>query len=85
MITESYQDYKGYIIRLRAVTGGGFGYAIIKKIDSDKSPNGIKKVYLRKQVFDFIEPDKLLFKAKNYIDNFENKLIEKFDRIHKRS
>jgi hypothetical protein len=83
MITESYQDYKGYTIRLRAATGGGFGYDIIKQINNDKSPNGVKKVYLRKQIFDFIEPNKLLFKAKNYIDNFENKLIEKFNKINR--
>lgn len=81
MITESFQEYKGYTVRLRAVTGGGFGYAIIKDIQHTSSPNGIKKVYLRKQIFDFIEPEKLMFKAKNYIDNFEHKLIEKFNKI----
>ena len=74
MITESFQEYKGFIIRLRASTNGGFGYAIIKEKES-------KKLYLRKQIFDFIESDKLLFKAKSYIDNFEDRLIEKYNKI----
>ena len=72
MITESFQEYKGFTIRLRASTNGGFGYAIIKQKES-------KKIYLRKQIFDFIESDKLLFKAKSYIDNFEDVLIKKFN------
>ena len=37
MITESFQEYKGYIIRLRAVTGNGFWYSIIKQ-----TPNHFK-------------------------------------------
>jgi hypothetical protein len=74
MTTESFQEYKGYIIRLRASTNGGFGYAIIKQIES-------KKLYLRKQMFAFIEPDKLLFKAKSYIDNFEDVLIKKYNKM----
>ncbi len=74
MITESFQEYKGYVIRLRASTNGGFGYAIIKQIES-------KNLYLRKQIFAFIEPDKLLFKAKSYIDNFEDILIKKYKRM----
>jgi hypothetical protein len=74
MTTESFQEYKGYIIRLRASTNGGFGYAIIKQIES-------KNLYLRKQIFAFIEPDKLLFKAKSYIDNFEDVLIKKYNKM----
>jgi hypothetical protein len=74
MTTESFQEYKGYIIRLRASTNGGFGYAIIKQIES-------KNLYLRKQIFAFIEPEKLLFKAKSYIDNFEDILIKKYNEI----
>jgi hypothetical protein len=76
MITESFQEYKGFTIRLRASTNGGFGYAIIKQKES-------KKIYLRKQIFDFIESDKLLFKAKSYIDNFEDVLIKKFNEIQR--
>jgi hypothetical protein len=74
MVTESFQEYKGYTIRLRASTNGGFGYAIIKRIES-------KNLYLRKQIFAFIEPDKLLFKAKSYIDNFEDILIKKYNKM----
>ena len=74
MITESFQEYKGYTIRLRASTNGGFGYAIIKQIES-------KNLYLRKQIFAFIEPAQLLFKAKSYIDNFEDILIKKYNKM----
>jgi hypothetical protein len=83
MVTESFQEYKDYIIRLRAVTGGGFGYAIIKKVKSKTSPNGIKNLYLKKQSFDFIQPSALLFKAKSYIDNFEDVLIKKYNETYK--
>lgn len=78
MITESYHNYKGYIIRLRAVTNNGFWYAIIKQIPNETSPNGIKNIYLRKQGFNFILPEKLLEKAKNYIDSYPNNLENKF-------
>lgn len=80
-ITESFQNYKGYIIRLRAVTDNGFGYAIIKEITNSSSPDGIKKLYLRKQTYFFIEPEKLLLKAKNYIDNYSDKLEEKLKQL----
>ncbi len=80
MITESYNYYKGYTIRLRAVTGNGFWYAIMKQKPNPKSPNGIKNVYLRKVGFNFIKPEELLQKAKNYIDNFENQLIVKYEK-----
>jgi hypothetical protein len=42
--TNPFQEYKGYTIRLRASKNGGFGYAIIKQIES-------KNLYLRKQIF----------------------------------
>lgn len=81
MITESFQSYKGYTIRLRAVTNGGFGYAIIKYTPNESSPNGQKAIYLRKEVYTYINPDILLSKAKNYIDNFEDMLIIKFNKL----
>lgn len=81
MITESFQVYKGYIIRLRAVTGNGFTYDIIKQKPNKSSPNGMKNIYLRKVSYLYIEPDKLLSLAKNYIDKFENNLIEKYNRL----
>lgn len=81
MITESFQKYKGYIIRLRAVTGNGFTYDIIKQKPNELSPNGMKNIYLRKVSYWYIKPDILLSKAKNYIDNFENNLIEKYNKL----
>ena len=81
MITESFQNYKNYIIRLRAVTNNGFWYAIIKEIPSSSSPDGVKKLYLRKKGYNYILPEKLLLEAKNYIDNFSNNLEEKFKKL----
>lgn len=83
MITESFQEYKGYTIRLRAVTGNGFWYAIIKYVPNNTSPNGLKTLYLRKEGYNFIEPNDLLNKAKNYIDNFEQNLIDKYNKLIK--
>lgn len=81
MVTQSFQEYKGYIIKLRASTGNGFWYKILKTTPNKSSPNGIKYFNLREQGFNFIEPEKLLFKAKNYIDNFSEKLEEKYNRL----
>lgn len=80
MITESFREYKGYTIRLRAVTGNGFWYAILKQKPNASSPNGMKNVYLKKVGFDFIEPEVLLKKATDYIDNFEQQLIDKYNK-----
>ena len=80
MITESFQEYKGYTIRLRAVSLNGFSYSIIKQKPNISSPNGLKNIYLRTERYVFIKADVLLNKAKNYIDNFEDKLIEKFNK-----
>jgi len=79
MITESFQEYKGYTIRLRAVTDNGFWLAIIKYIPSPKSPNGLKTLYLHKRGYNFIKPDEFLKIAYNYIDNHEDNLIKKFN------
>ena len=81
MITESFQEYKGYIIRLRAVSGNGFWYSIIKQKPNPQSPNGMKNVYLREKGYDFIEPSELLQKAKSYIDNFKDKLRTKYEKL----
>lgn len=81
MITESFHNYKNYIIRLRAVTGNGFWYAIIKEVPCQKSPGGIKKLYLKKEGYNFISPEKLLNKAKNYIDNHSSNLEAKFQKL----
>lgn len=81
MVTESFHPYKGYIIRLRAVTFNGIWYAIIKEIPNKNSPNGIKKVYLRQRGYNFIKPENLLIQAKHYIDNFPIKLEEKLNKL----
>jgi hypothetical protein len=81
MITESFQEYKGYTIKLRAATGNGFWYKIIKTYPNSSSPNGIKNLLLREKGWNFIEPNILLQKAKNYIDNYSKELEEKYDRL----
>ena len=80
MITESFHEYKGYTIRLRAVTGNGFWYDIIKTKPNQSSPGGVKRIYLRKVGYDFIKSEQLLQKAKNYIDNHEADLIAKYNK-----
>ena len=81
MITETFYTYKDYSIRLRAVTNGGFGYAIIKEVPSVTSPNGVKKLYLRKRTYNFTSSGWLLEQAKAYIDNHEENLISKLNQI----
>ena len=79
MITESFHHYKGYKIRLRAVTFNGFWYAIIKEIPNNSSPNGTKNLYLVQKGWNFIKSDDLLAKAINYIDNHNDNLIKKIE------
>jgi len=80
-ITQSFQEYKGYTIRIRESSDNVFGYSIIKQTPNSSSPGGMKNIYLRVENYYYIAPEKLLFKAKNYIDNFEDRLIEKFNRL----
>jgi hypothetical protein len=80
MVTESFYPYKEYTIRLRAVRGNGFGYSIIRKKPNPSSPNGLKNIYLRTVTYNWTSAEDLLKEAKNYIDNFENRLIEKFNK-----
>lgn len=82
-VTESFHEYKGYIIKLRAVTYNGFWYKIIKQVPSEKSPNGIKNMLLRERGWNFIKPALILQKAKDYIDQFPTQLEEKFQRLCK--
>lgn len=83
MITESNHDYKGYNIRLRAVTNNGFWYKIEKFIPNPTSPNGLKRIILRQRGYNFIRPSESLQKAKDYIDEFSDVLEEKFEMISK--
>lgn len=80
-ITESFTDYKGYTIRLRACTYNGFWYAITKKVPNIASPDGIKTLYLRKHGFNFISADNLRDKAANYIDNFSKQLEDEVIKL----
>lgn len=80
MITESFHEHKGFIIRLRFVTSKGGGYSIIKQKQSPSSPDGVKNIYLRKKEWVFINPYSLLGKAIDYINEFENELNTKFDK-----
>ena len=79
MITESFQEYKGYTIRLKAVTMKGFRYFIFKTTLDKTNPNNVKKIYLKEKVHTFIKPEKLLQEAKDYIDNHEDNLIKKYN------
>ena len=83
METVSFFEHNGYSVRLKAKWNSGFGYKIFKSIHSEKSPDGLKKIYLREEQFDFISPEVLKNKAKNYIDNFSERLEEKFIRLTK--
>lgn len=80
-ITESFHEYKGYVIKLRAVTYNGFWYSIIKLAFNKTSPNGIKNLYLREKGYNFILAKDLLQEAKNYIDNFSNELEKKYEKL----
>ena len=81
MITESFINYKNYIIRLKFVTNSGCSFSIIKEIPNIRSPNNIKKLYLRTVYYNFMLPLELEKIPKNYIDNFEINLINKFNRL----
>lgn len=79
--TESFHNYKGYIIKLTAIQNNGFWYNIIKQYPNPTSPNGLKNIRLREIGFNFIKPEAMLQKAKDYIDNYESKLEEKYNKI----
>ena len=81
MATESIYEYKGYFIKLRSAPFKGFGFKIYKIKENILSPNGIKKIFLREKTYNFTTSEKLLFEAKNYIDNHENNLIKKYNKL----
>ena len=72
METCSTTEYKGYNIFLRAYINSGIKYKIIK-------PYNGKNIILREKAWWFMKPNELLQKAKDYIDNHEVNLIEKFN------
>lgn len=73
-ITESVHDYKGYKIKLRYSTGHGGGSITVKVV-------GDKWINLRNDNWNFVRPDHLLTRAKDYIDNYPERLEEKFNRL----
>lgn len=73
-IKESFYEYKGYIIRLRFSVMGRNGSTILRKTEENKWFN------LREYRFNFIKPNDAIQKAKDYIDEFGDKLEEKFNK-----
>ncbi len=72
---NSYYTYKGYSIKLRSARFEGFGYHIYKQ-----APSG-KMIKLWEKTWNFIDTNALLQKAHTRIDEFEDKLVEKYNRI----
>lgn len=70
--TVSRTEYKGYVIRLRTYNGASFS------ISKENSRGGFTEVYIRR--YSFGKLSSLLQKAKDYIDNHESNLIEKFNK-----
>lgn len=82
MITESFHNYKNWDFRIRAVTNNGIWSDIFKDVPTT-NPNsltGIKRLYLRKKGWNFMEVNKLIQQTKDFIDNHEKNLIESLIR-----
>ncbi len=69
--TISETEYKGYTIRLRCYDMSGISGKIIKVLE-----NG-KRIQLRERAYNFKVPIDFLNELKNYIDNYEDNLINK--------
>jgi len=94
MITESFHKYKNWDFRIRAVTLGGISADIFRDVSTNNpnSPTGIKRLYLRTKTYNFMLPDMLIQKTKNFIDNHESNLImslenklKKYNEIHNKT
>jgi hypothetical protein len=79
MITESFHNYKNWDFRIRAVTNNGIWSHIFKDVPNPKSPNGIKRLYLRQKGWNFMKVDKLIQQTKDFIDNHESNLFKALD------
>lgn len=55
---------------MREYTGTSIYYKIGKEIND-------KKVVLKKEIYRYYDPEKLLNRAKNYIDNHEENLLKR--------
>jgi hypothetical protein len=74
MSSESIVDYKGYKIKLQFKRFSGGRSTIFKPVE--------KKWYsLRDDNWNFINPDELLQRAKNYIDNFPERLELRLQKL----
>lgn len=80
MITESFHEYKNYIIKLRACTYNGFGFSILKQVENKNSPNGFKNITLKEKRYNFTSSEKLLKESKEYIDNYSIELEVKLEK-----
>jgi hypothetical protein len=82
MITESFHQYKNWDFRIRCVTGNGIWSDIFKDVPTT-NPNsltGIKRLYLRKKGWSYMEVDTLIQMTKNFIDNHEDLLFQSLER-----
>lgn len=75
MASFSDYPYKGYTVRIKFTRLNGCIYKIFKQDTTGKWYN------LREKVFNFCPPDNLKQKAFDYINEFEEKLIQKYERL----
>ncbi|WP_277496733.1 hypothetical protein [Elizabethkingia anophelis] len=73
--TVSKTEYKGYVIRIRTYEGASVS------INKENGKGGYSELYVRR--YSFGKLSNLLQKAKDYIDNHESNLIEKFNLKNK--
>lgn len=74
MTTESEQEYKGYIIKQRYSTLNGATFKIFK-------PDGINRYNLRQENWNFKLPEEGVQRMKLFIDNYPERLEEKYQRL----
>lgn len=81
-VTESFHQYKGWDFRIRAVEYNGIWSDIFKDVPTTNSNSltGVKRLYLRKKGWSFMEVDKLIQQTKNFIDNHEKNLLHSLER-----
>lgn len=80
-ITESFHHYKNWDFRIRAVEDNGIWSDIFKDVSTNNpnSKTGIKRLYLRKKGWSFMEVDKLIQQTKDFIDKHESNLFQSLE------
>ena len=73
--TKSRTNYKEYEIVLRCYTGSGISAKIVRINEQGK------RIQLREKYWNFHNPLELLNKQKQYIDEYGNQLVEKYNKI----